>query len=70
MHTISSAREELSHGCDGPLTPFVLMSRATDLVARGKASADVAANALCEELESFGWVADPNAIDAASVTGS
>ena len=34
--TIASARDAINHGCDGPITPFVLICRAMEL-AKGAA---------------------------------
>jgi len=46
LSEIVAAEEEIEHLCDGPLTPFVLIGRATDLAAKGEHSADAVANAL------------------------
>lgn len=43
--TIREMVDTLTHGCDGPLTRFVLISRAADQVARG-VSADTVSEAL------------------------
>lgn len=59
-------RQEISHGCDGPLTFFVLMMRAMALVEQGKAQAEPAAEALAAELEERGMLRD----GLVEVTGS
>src|SRR5688572_3642365 len=41
---IALARRHLEHSCDGPLTPFVLMSRACQYAARRPYAAEAAAN--------------------------
>ena len=53
---IRKARQEISHGCDGPLTAPVLIHRAFDLVIHCQATAEVAADALTEELEERGML--------------
>ncbi len=55
--TIKSARTWLSDRSDGPITCFVLICRATDLVALGW-DPEVTANALHEELRTRGFIAD------------
>ena len=50
---IAKARHMISHNGDGPLTAFVLMSRACELRAM---PADVVANALIEELIERGYL--------------
>lgn len=59
---ISIARDAIDHGCDGPITPFVLMVRAAEYSARNPARAEAAANALYEALTEFGWLSDPDAL--------
>jgi hypothetical protein len=54
---ITFARHAISHNADGPVTPFVLISRACEL---RDVSNEVAANALYEELRARGWVCDEN----------
>lgn len=51
---IGFAKEEIMHGCDGPLTRFVLISRAVKLAAKNKFSSDAVANGLSEALEAIG----------------
>lgn len=58
--------QHLEHGCDGPITAFVVMSRCTELVARG-ADEEHAANALYAVLERWGFL---KAADEAYPTGS
>lgn len=52
---IAAAYEDITHRTDGPLTGFVLMSRACDLVAKGR-NPEAVANALHEALHDlFGF---------------
>jgi hypothetical protein len=53
---ISRARRQITHNGDGPITPFVLISRACELSRRGEVPAEVAANALHEELSDRCWL--------------
>ncbi len=65
--TVATARQELAHVCDGPLTRFVLLTRAVELAADQREPVTVA-NALEEELAARGFYADPE--PAAEVPGS
>lgn len=60
---IMVAKQKLCHRTDGPLTPFVLISRATELVAKNHhdpvCNFRVMAEALHESLVDLGWVPDP-----------
>ena len=56
MKTIGQIRIDISHGCDGPITAFVLISRATEIK---DADPETIANALYEELLSYGYIVDP-----------
>jgi len=50
---------ELTHGCDGPLTPFVILTRAIKLARSSNGtpfSADDIANGLYNVLAQFDWV--------------
>jgi hypothetical protein len=49
---IENAKAIITHGCDGPVTPFVLVSRAV------KIGTEAAANALFEELEARRWLSE------------
>lgn len=62
--TIHIIRTALRTGGDGPLTPFVLISRAARLASDRRAwHAEDVANALHEELIDHGWlVSDEDAI--------
>lgn len=70
-HRAGHVRQTITHNCDGPLTPFVLISRATELdyvlvparrLVIGFRPEDVA-NGLHEELIARGWlVADEDAV--------
>ena len=67
-HRVGHIRQALSHGCDGPITPFVLICRAMDLaklegVEEGRGgrlskAPDDFSNALYEELAARGWIVD------------
>ena len=50
---IAFARHAISHNCDGPITPFVLISRACEMRS---VSHETAAAALYEELRAWGWL--------------
>lgn len=55
-HEIESCKQELCHGCDGHITRFVLISRATTWAVKNHAihnSSKIAANALDSALEEF-----------------
>jgi hypothetical protein len=51
-------RAQIAHGCDGPLTAFVLISRATDLAANPDSDREKVANALYEELTARGFLSE------------
>jgi hypothetical protein len=51
---IAEAKRELNHSCDGPVTAFVLIARATRYAAAHPELEFAAANALSELLESYG----------------
>lgn len=53
---IADAKRLLDHGTDGPITAFVLISRATALAAEHPAYAEIIANALHECLVEFRWL--------------
>ena len=60
---IGKARELLRSQCDGPITPFVLISRATRLSAEKTFPDHIMADALHQELLEFGWIiADDDAL--------
>lgn len=65
---IEKIRLEIAHGCDGPITPFVLIERAMRLADKRELGYAVIANALYEELVSRGWLVDDE--DAIEETGS
>lgn len=48
--SVSEARAQIAHTCDGPVTSFVLISRAVELAAKGTFQPDVIAEALDVEL--------------------
>lgn len=51
---------ELTHGCDGPVTAFVILARATRQVANGR-DEDLYAEAAYDALVSHGFMADHEA---------
>lgn len=53
---LADAKHALDHGTDGPITAFVLISRATTLAAAHPAHAEVVANALYECLTEYSWL--------------
>jgi len=65
---IRAAREKIDHGCDGPITPFVLIARACDLASGSERERSAVANALHGALVSYGWLSDGD--DDKIVTGS
>ena len=76
---ITQARLEITHRCDGPITPFVLISRACRLATYGRPVqgmnpthdagwAAVVAEALYAELAEYGWLTDDDS--AVEPTGS
>ena len=57
--TVSQVRALISHGGDGPITNFVLISRAAKwATCVGCVDSEVVANALFEELEERGMLSD------------
>jgi hypothetical protein len=61
---IEAVKSEIAHRCDGPLTAFVLISRAMELAAKGK-DTDLVSNAVYELLQEYGLDTD-----ASEETGS
>lgn len=59
---IDAALDLLTHGCDGPVTRFVVISRALELASVGAYCTDAIANALDAALDQVG--------DETLVTGS
>lgn len=47
---IEDAKSDIAHRCDGPVTDFVMVSRAVALAADGKHDREAVANALYELL--------------------
>ena len=56
---IGKAKHELCHGCDGPITDFVLISRAIRLGFQRKYSEEIVSNALIEALQEYQFVTTP-----------
>ncbi len=54
--SIQQIKDRLNHGCDGPITPFVLISRATMLASSRTEFPENIANALDELLTEYGWL--------------
>jgi len=55
---IQRVKNEISHLCDGPVTAFVLMSRACKLAEKGTFDSEVVANGLHAALLELGFT-DP-----------
>jgi hypothetical protein len=55
---IAKFRAQIDHGCDGPITSFVLIARACFLANRAKNETEVTAiaNALSDALSDYGWL--------------
>lgn len=53
---VGKAKHELCHGCDGPITDFVLISRAVRLGFAQKYSEEIISNALIEAMQEYGFV--------------
>lgn len=53
---ISKVKHSIKHRCDGPVTCFVLISRAAKLAAKGEFTAEAVANGLSECLTEFGYL--------------
>lgn len=53
---IGKVKRELCHSCDGPITDFVLISRAVRLSFQRKYSEEIISNALIEALQEYGFV--------------
>ena len=51
---IRRAHDDITHGCDGPVNCFVLISRAIELASKKAHSNDALANALAQALEMWG----------------
>ncbi len=58
----SKAQQELEHGCDGPVTDFVLIARACRLAAKGTFGPGEIANALDQALREFGYLNSDNPV--------
>jgi len=59
---VDIAKKELTHGCDGPLTDFVIISRGCSLLEQGKFNAVIVANAITEALQELGFLPSDNPI--------
>lgn len=57
-----TAKQEMTHGCDGPITDFVIISRGCDLAAKGKFGPIEIANAIDETLKEYGFMGRENAV--------
>jgi hypothetical protein len=58
---VSAAKAKLTHGADGPITDFVIISRGCRLANRGF-TAEVIANAIAESLEDYGFLPKENPV--------
>ena len=52
------AKRFLTHTHEGPVTPFVLCSRACELASTGRYSHETVANALWDELRAAGYLSE------------
>lgn len=63
---INEAKEKLLHGCDGPITDFVIISRGCHLQTTekysGKNGADIISNAIAEALQEYGYLKTDNPV--------
>lgn len=55
---IVRCQDDIDHGCDGPITAFVLIARATELAASGAYHPETVANALDRALRDYHWLVD------------
>lgn len=55
MPTIEMVRKRIEHNGDGPLSPFVLMTRACELASKPGSDHETVANALYLALKERGW---------------
>lgn len=65
LEEIAVVKGELCHGCDGPITSFVLISRAARLAIKNHAIpnyAEVIANALDDALQEYGYLSSDTAM--------
>ena len=60
------AKSYIANRCDGPITSFVMVSRAMEPHMRRKYTASELANALHELLVEFGWLDDGDLIETGS----
>lgn len=58
---IKKAEGRIDHLCDGPMTPFVAISRACHLSSTLVVHPEAVANALDAVLTRYGWLTDPDA---------
>lgn len=58
---IGAARADIEHGCDGPITDFVMIGRAMRLAANAAHSTEALSNALWLALEGRGYLRDADA---------
>ncbi len=54
--------EKLTHGCDGPITDFVIISRGCELLGAGQFNPTIVANAIAEALQEYGFLAKDNPV--------
>lgn len=59
---VNSAKDELTHGCDGPITDFVIISRGCILLEKSKFNAKIVSNAIAESLQEWGFMPSDNRI--------
>ena len=62
LKCIEEAKSELTHGCDGPITDFVIISRGCRLLEAGKFNSVTVSNAIAETLQEWGFMGGENAV--------
>ena len=62
LSCINKAKKELTHGCDGPITDFVIISRGCFLLEKSKFNATIVSNAIAEALQEWGFMSRNNEV--------
>lgn len=71
LEDIAAVKEQIGHRCDGPITPFVLIARATRYAALNPTKERAAAEALTELLQDYELIPrDSSEVLASSIEGS
>lgn len=58
----NKAKQKMAHGCDGPITDFVVISRGCELLANGEFGSKEIANAIAETLQEWGFMPRENSV--------